>query len=458
MKSWRIITTLLLCLILVGSIACNPLGSSEPESTQQSVEVVRGDLTVTVSGSGNLEASNEVKLAFGVGGKVDKIYVKEGDEVSQGDLLAMLDTDSLELALAQAQAGVTEAQVALSKAQVAITQAQVARIQAQVALQAAELELDRAENVYKWPELEIQQANVDKARLSVESAQNRLKEATTDEERADWARNVALAQANLIREGEKLNAMLSSADTEEVAIKKLQVEAAKQSLEAAKQSLELTQQSPELLKQSLKLAEQSLRQAQKQLNEATITAPFDGVVARVGVDEKDTVSMATTIIHLIDPSSMELNVQVDEIDITEVKLEQRAIIEVDALPALALEGKVSSISLLPTQAAGVVVYDVKIEFDVPQGIGLRVGMSATADIIIAERSNVLLVPDRAIARDSQGNTIVEVMVNGQLEERKVVIGISDGFQTEIIDGLRDGEVVVERQAKPKSSGLGLFGQ
>lgn len=48
------------------------------------------------------------------------------------------------------------------------------------------------------------------------------------------------------------------------------------------------------------------------------------------------------------------------------------------------------------------------------------------------------------------------MVNGQSEARAVVIGISDGYQTEIIDGLREGEVVVEKQAR--SSGLGLFGQ
>ena len=138
----------------------------------------------------------------------------------------------------------------------------------------------------------------------------------------------------------------------------------------------------------------------------------------------------------------------DEIDITEVKPGQRAIIEVDALPALPLEGKVSSISLLPTVEAGVIVYDVKIEFDVPEGIGLRAGMSATGDIVIAERSNVLLVPDRAIKQDSQGVTIVEVVVNDQIEERPVVTGISDGFQTEIIEGLEEGEVI-ERRATSK---------
>ncbi len=444
MKNWRIVTILLLCLILVGSIACNPLGSNEPEVTQQSVKVVRGDLKVTVSGSGNLEVSNEIKLAFGVGGRVDKIYVEEGDEVSQGDVLAKLETDALELALARSK-------VAYTQAQVAVTQAEVAVTQAQVAWQTAEYNLNQALELYTWPEIKTMQADVDEAKAYVDYTSWNLAQAATTELQEMWKQALSYARARLTAAETKLDAMVRSYDTDEVAIKRRQLEAAQQSLELAQQSLELAQQSPKLTQQSLELA-------RKQLDEATITAPFDGVVARVGADEKDTVSVATTIIHLIDPSSMELNIEVDEIDITEVKPGQRAIIEIDALPTLALEGKVSSISLLSTQAAGVVVYDVKIEFDVPEGIGLRVGMSATADIIIAERSNVLLVPDRAIARDSQGNTIVEVMVNGQLEERKVVIGISDGFQTEIIDGLRDGEVVVERQAKPKSSGLGLFGQ
>ncbi|MFC1985221.1 efflux RND transporter periplasmic adaptor subunit, partial [Chloroflexota bacterium] len=174
-------------------------------------------------------------------------------------------------------------------------------------------------------------------------------------------------------------------------------------------------------------------------------ALFDGIVARVYADEGDVIPppslTSTAIIQLIDLTTMELNVEVDEIDVPGVKLGQRAIIEVDALPALPLEGKVNFISLLPTEEGGVIVYNVKINFDVPEGTGLRAGMSATADIITTERKNALLVPDRTIKQDSQGNSIVEVMVDKQIEERAVVIGVSDGFQTEILDGLEEGEVV-----------------
>ena len=71
-------------------------------------------------------------------------------------------------------------------------------------------------------------------------------------------------------------------------------------------------------------------------------------------------------------------------------------------------------------------------------------MSATVDIIIDERSNVLIVPDRAVGKDSQGRQIVKVLVDKQTEERVVVTGLSDGFDTEIISGLKEGEVVLRK--------------
>jgi HlyD family secretion protein len=259
-----------------------------------------------------------------------------------------------------------------------------------------------------------------------------LDEAKTPEKQAMWEAALIYAQARLTAAETKLDAKVRSYDTEEVAIKKLEVE-------LAKQSLELTQQ-------TLKQAEQSLDYARKRLDEATLTAPFDGVVASVYAKEGDMTSSPDiapkTIIYLIDLASMELEVEVDEIDIPRVKLGQQAIISVDALPDVQLKGEVASISLLAKEEGGVITYKIKISLTVPQGSGLKAGMSATADIVTEERRGVLLVPSRAIKQDSQGNTMVEVMVGEQTQERQVVTGISDGMQTEIVDGLKEGEVVV----------------
>jgi HlyD family secretion protein len=83
------------------------------------VKVERGDITLSVSGNGKIQTSREGRLTFGSAGKVSNILVKEGDKVKTGDVLAKLDTTSLELALKQAQMSLTQAEGALMQAQLA---------------------------------------------------------------------------------------------------------------------------------------------------------------------------------------------------------------------------------------------------------------------------------------------------------------------------------------------------
>ncbi len=428
MKIWRVAAVLLLCLVLVSLIACNPFGGdSQEETSQQLVEVVRGDLMVSVSGSGNIDVSNEARVVFGTGGMIDKIFVDEGDEVAEGEVLAKLDNAPLELALIQAQATLAQAEVAriqaqiaqapaqatLTQAQATLTQTQAARIQAQIAFNLAEDNLEDAEDLY-----------------------SRLKRFLDRRDSKLEAVKVLFETTGL--EFEVAETQLTAAE--------LQLETAELELEVAETQLAVVEPQLEAADLQLKATEQALEEAQKQLDRITITAPFDGAVVSVDVDEGDTVSTATPIIHLIDLSSIELEAEVDEIDIADVKPGQRAIISIDALPDLELEGEVTSIDLVPTVESGLVIYNITISFDIAEAPGLRVGMSATADIIINERSDVLLVPNRAITQDDEDNPIVMVMINQEIEERAVVLGVSDDFQTEIVDGLEEGEIV-KRQAR-----------
>jgi HlyD family secretion protein len=392
-KRWKIVVVFFLCLALTGAVACMPFrgGGGEEESTSQLVEVVRGDLIISVSGSGSIGVDNEASLAFDGGGKVDKIYVDEGDVVKEGEALAVLvpvDTDALELALAQAELNLAQVKASLA-------QADASQEQAGAALEEANYNLQQLERYH----------------------------ATYEERR----------------------------------IARLQISAAESQLKAAEAQVQFAEL-------AVDVARQAVDEARSELEVETLTAPFYGVVASVNVEEGDIIpspSMSqVAIVHLIDLATMELGVDLDEIDIPGVALEQRAIISVDALPDVQLEGRVTHISPLPTVEAGVTLYKVKIGFDVPQGSGLRVGMSATADIITSERSGVLLVPNRAIKQDSQGNPVVWVMVGEQIEQRPVVVGISDGFQTEVIQGLNEGETVVEAgagvQPSPEPPGGGGF--
>ena len=402
MKNWIMVAVLVAGMMLVGLSACG-----EGDENQYGLfEVVPGDLMVTVSGSGNIEVSKEAYLAFGVGGTVGEIYVEEGDVVTQGQMLATLDTTSLELAVKTAEVNVELAEcdfraithpytyqtlvLDIPASTAAIGDAQRQLTEAQEALEIG-LSYDQYWEV--WNNLRDAQENLAEAKTNIARGYG-----------ADVFGNgfVSLSDYWTLREAQ-------------LGMEKYQI---------------------------------ALDEANNDLEEAVIFAPFDGMIASVDVEVGDVIPpptlTLTTVIHLVDLGTMELTAEVDEVDIAVVKPGQKAIIEVDALPALQLDAVVTSISLLPKVEEGVVLYEVGIGFDVPEGFELKVGMSATADIVIQGGSGVLLVPNRAIEQDSEGNPMVKVMVDEEIEERPVVTGISDGFQTEIVDGLNEGEVVVER--------------
>jgi len=431
MKKWGTIgVILLLCGALASTIGC---GGSQGEITQQLNEVVRGDLIVSISGSGNIVVADEADLAFDTSGKIERIYVEEGDEVSKGEVLAGLDTDYLELALAQAQA----------------------------ALDQAEYNLEQIQEPFS-------DDDIDSAGTAVEAAEDYLDYAEWMLDQAEETKDMAEDVLYLARQGadqDKIAEAEVALAAAEAAVEqwKMEVSHAETSLLAAELQLEAMEDAPDegavdAAEAQLLAAELAVALAQRQLDEAVITAPFNGEVTDIYAEEGDIFApTGMPVIHMIDPAIMEIEVEIDEIDVAEVKEGQRVIIDVDALPDLRLEGEVVSISTLSKQMSGLVLYEVTIGFSVPSDSGLKIGMSATADIILEERSNVLLVPSRAVTRDSQGNSVVRVMVNEEIKERQVVTGISDNFDTEIIDGLNEGDMVlIETKAKSSDSG-GLFG-
>lgn len=439
MRRLSIIGIIIVSLILVSAVACNPFGGDEEDEGTQFAEVERGNIAVTVSGTGNIEISHEANLAFDIGGTIEKINIDDGDVVAAGDVLANLDTTDLELALVQSKVSLSQAQVALTQAEVNLTQAELAVNSANVSLRTARHDLEEARDIYTWPEINVAKEEAKDAEAFLDYVLDRGLDTAT----------IVYAQLRLDAAEAILDTMVRSYDTEEVAIERMEVAVAVETLELKKISVSHAEESVAYAAEAVEYARKSLENAQKQLDDATLIAPFDGVVAKLYTKEGDIIPpptlTTTTIIHLVDLATMELKVEVDEIDMPDVTLGQRALVDIDALPELALDGEITYISTLAKQESGVVLYDVTISFDVPEGSRLRAGMSADADIVISGKTNVLLVPDRAIKQGSEGGTVVEVMVDEQFEEKPVVTGVSDGVDTEIISGLTEGEMVVSRR-------------
>jgi len=157
---------------------------------------------------------------------------------------------------------------------------------------------------------------------------------------------------------------------EDVRMKQLAVELAQQSVDQSQDVIDQTQKNLNLI--------------QEQLNQATIVAPFDGLIANVNQHAGDFVSapaaLQKPIIYMIDPISMQLEIGVNELDIPKVKLDRKASVSIDAFSGVKLDGKVTAISLLPTIRGGIIDYDVTITFSVPANTDVRIGMNATAAI------------------------------------------------------------------------------
>ncbi len=227
-----------------------------------------------------------------------------------------------------------------------------------------------------------------------------------------------------------------------------------QSEDVLELNVDIAKSSWEAAKLSLESAKLSLDSAKLNLDKAVIEAPFDGVVADVTIsqgEEISTATLATPAISVVDTSEIEIRGFIDEIDVAMVKIGQAASITFDALPDEEVTGEVVFVSLVSTVRAGVVSYATTITLEDPVA-GLRDGMSATAEVIIERRDDVLLIPNRAIG-GTLANPKVSVLIDGQVEEREITLGLSDGINSEVLSGLEEGEDVVLPTSKERQDGF-----
>jgi HlyD family secretion protein len=465
MRIWKIGSISLFILILLATSACSPVSGQNPSSQQ--VSIARGDIIVKVNGSGKTLYANDAKLNFGTAGRIEKLAVKKGDRVTRGTEIAKLDTANLELSLSQAQTAEAQAKVTLA-------QSVLAQTQAETALTSAQMDLDKIKEVsdYKNRILDLEWT------IKIAKVNLRQAAATNDANNANYLnRYIAETNSQLAKEQKKLADLLAKdayqgtatyIDTsaiydvngkqidrltvEDIRLKEQRIESAQQNIDQAKLTVSQSQR-------ALEQAQKTIGYTQKQIKESTIVAPFDGVIATMDAKEGDYVAAPGTylgtLIYMVDTNSLEVSTEIDEIDIANVSLNQKTLVRLDALPVTQFEGNVTAISVTPKekpQNAGVVVYEVKIGFAGTPPTQAKSGMSATVDVVTNVKKDVLLVPNKSIKKNNQGQTTVNVIVNQKPEERKVVLGLSDGTQTEVINGLNEGDLV-SRPLKETNSKL-----
>jgi RND family efflux transporter MFP subunit len=279
---------------------------------------------------------------------------------------------------------------------------------------------------------------------------------TVTEVLVDEGDNVTKDQVLARLDAQSLNSSVKTYELQ-VQIAQEQVEAARAQYEAS--PTDTTETNWEIAKLSLKIAKLNLESAKLNLDKAVIAAPFDGVVADISITEGEEIStaaLATPAITLVDTSEIEMQGYIDELDVASVKLGQAANITLDALPDEQVTGNVTFVSPISTVRAGIVSYATTITLENPSA-ELKDGMSATAEVVVERRDNVLLIPNTVIQGTLQ-NPMVVVLVDGQQEERQITLGLSDGFNTEVLSGLEEGEEVVVPAPTSTQQSSSFFGR
>lgn len=192
-------------------------------------------------------------------------------------------------------------------------------------------------------------------------------------------------------------------------------------------------------------AESALKKAQADLTNAVMIAPFSGRVTSVSGKVGDTVSANATVIELVDLTQIEVQASVGQQDVVAVQVGQPATLTFDARPGESFTGKVSRIIPKRASSSGAVTYTVFLAVD-KAPTGLLPGMTADAEIIVAERKNVLTLPRRSVRATANSTINLSVVQpDGRIVNRSVRIGLVGDLNVEIVSGLQEGEQVVTTQ-------------
>jgi len=203
--------------------------------------------------------------------------------------------------------------------------------------------------------------------------------------------------------------------------------------------------------------ENALADAQTTLSNYYLRAPFDGTVAKISVEKGDSVSNGTSVATLITPQQV-ATLSLNEVDIAKVKVGQKATLTFDAVEDLTITGEVAEVDTIGTVTQGVATYAVKITFDT-QDERIKPGMTVSATIVIDVKTDTLITENNAVKTSSDGKTffveMFSVTPSGATDpagtfssvppiEKTVTIGISNDTETEILSGVKEGDMVVTR--------------
>jgi len=472
-KRGRIIAAVVVLVVIGAAVAYFVFGSQGSGPEVETAEVSQQELAVTVTASGRVDAGVQADLYPPTQGVIDEIFVSDGETVTAGTRIAVIETEPLELQVAQARAALSQAKAQLatiddqqpggadltaaqanvdaSYAAYQAAQAQAAAVgdqapssaqidAAEAGTAAAKAAYNNANAAYKaYPSDDATKAVLAATRdqayagyLSAKATESQLK--STDLSAAQAQANAGVSQAYAAYKGAQAQlAQLQGADT-----------AAQR---AAAQA-------------GVRSAAEALKLAEENLDDATFRAPIDGVVifnspggaaaaaaagggGAVGGDELSegaVVSPAAAPFSVVDLDALRFTSEVDEADIDRVKVGMNADVTLDAFPGEEFATQVIRVNpVAQTTTTGGTVFEVEILLD-DTGKDILIGMKGDATIKVSSRDDATTIPVEALFSEG-GTDYVYVVENSKLEKTEITVGATTDTEVEVLSGLEPGQTV-----------------
>ncbi len=493
-KTWLIIIVII--LLVVGYYSVKQL-LKDPTEGYILEKVDRGEVVQEISETGSVQATDNISLGFKALGKIESIKVFVGQEVTKGQILASLDINQLNQQLKNYQAALDVAKAQYQKLVNGYTQEDIkvyedARDSAKQnlagayssaintiidtytksynALNAVDDIQDSYFSLVDQPGIRVIE-NRDKIQKNVNEIKKYLDAVNSDPSQ----NNIDNAISEITKFLQEISSSLkivretvdegtyffdvsstdkTSLDTQKgyintaitnITSSQQSISSYKIALQSAESNLALRNAEPrqedvDVYLAQIRQAEANVSLYQAQIYDAYLRSPLDGKITKINAKAGEIVSSSQAVVNLLSSNPFQIKVDVYEQDVVKLKVDNEVEVTLIAFPREPLLGKVVSIDPAEKIVDQVVYYEVTIDFsnDID---GIRSGM--TADLIIKtdKKGDVLRVPKNAV-ESIEGKDMVEIVNNGQVEERQIEVGLEGDDYFEIISGLQEGEEVV----------------
>ena len=492
-KNWKWLVPVL-CVAVAGGVFLLRPQQAKPASVDASYTEAapeRRDVTNTLSGTGTLNPANTYTVKSLVEGKVLTGTIEEGDIVEESNVLYTIDSSDASTNFEKAEIAMQQAQRSYDK----VVDRQYVR--AEVAGVVSSLKVTKGDEVTSGQEvavirdssrmlLTLEFPAADAANFSVGQSAAVTLDGTfeqLDGTVTSVSGTDALSAGNLLTRtvtitvknaGGLTTAQAATASINGVssigsatfayqAERTLTAQAAgtvtsinvQEGSEVAKDDIILGLSGDDLTEsiqsasESLRSAEISMQNLQDAMNNYTITAPISGTIIEKDAKVGDAVKAGDTLCIVYDLSYLEMSINVDELQISSITVGQKVQITADAVPDKTYVGTVTRVSMKGASNGGTTTYPVTIRIDDTDG--LRPGMNANAEIVVAEANNALVVPNAAVMRGSyvlvtqDSPSAANADTTMEAPEGFVYVpvktGVSDDDYTQIVSGIQEGDTI-----------------